>query len=277
MRNKDSVLYTTVRTGTVAESSDDDDDDRGDDSGCYSPIPTLAEKAAVKKQKKINDQLRKVIRTKKGCYKSRVGALLKRGARDDALLYAIERNSPVGVKALLECGYEANRCDNSSTPPLLEAVRRGYHKVVKAMLECPRVDVNAADFAGWTALHVAAMHNEPAIAEQLLVAKANPCALGLSNRTPLHMAAIGDNCQTAILLLGKPEVDVNARDEYGQTPLHLAAYYDNPAVASVLLCPGNANVNIVDKDGETPAATAVRCAGYKKLESNTKRVLDMWT
>ena len=109
--------------------------------------------------------------------------------------------------------------------PLADAVQRGDSQTIQALLN-RKVDVNAAQADGATALHWAAYRGDAASAAGLIRAKAN----------------------------------VNARNNYGVTPLALAAQQGSTAVIDLLLKAGvnpNDPINFVNS-GETPVMLASR-------------------
>jgi len=105
---------------------------------------------------------------------------------------------------------------------LLHAVRNSDAPAVRALLG-QKVDVNAPDDDGATALHWAAQRGDAAVAESLIRAGAR----------------------------------VNVANEYGVTPLWLACHNGSTAVAERLLKAG-ADPNRALPSGETPLMTAAR-------------------
>ncbi len=111
--------------------------------------------------------------------------------------------------------------------PLADAVEHGHVQGVQALLK-EKVDVNASQPDGATALHWAAYKSDAESAAALIRAGAN----------------------------------VNARNKYGVTPLALAADQGNTAVLDLLLKAGanpNDPINFVNS-GETPVMHAARSA-----------------
>ena len=116
---------------------------------------------------------------------------------------------------------------NPAPAPLVDAVQHGDAEGVQALLK-KKVDVNASQPDGATALHWAAYRSDAESAAALIHAGAN----------------------------------VNARNKYGVTPLALAADQGNAAVLDLLLKAGakpNDPINFVNS-GETPVMHAARSA-----------------
>ncbi len=79
---------------------------------------------------------------------------------------------------------------------------------------------------------------------------------GQLKRTPLHLAAAGQDLEMVELLLRyKPEV--NAKDTYGRTALHYAAQKGTPKIAEALIAAG-ASIEAKDQEGMTPWDIALR-------------------
>ena len=137
--------------------------------------------------------------------------------------------------------------------------------------ECVRAgfDVNAGltDRFGFTALHIAAIHAQPACIALLVAAGANVNASGCGH-TPLHSAANGHRetlgCLVALLAAGA-DPNLTTR-KTGRTPLHYAAARGDVRRVAALLAAG-ANTEVVETAEEgfessalgTPLAAAVVC------------------
>ena len=118
--------------------------------------------------------------------------------------------------------------------PLADAVQRGDALAVQALLK-KKIDVNAPQADGATALHWAVYRSDAASTAALIRAGAN----------------------------------INRANNYGVTPLALAAQQGNPAVLDLLLKAGanpNDPVNFVNA-GETPLMTAARSANVDAVKA----------
>lgn len=113
--------------------------------------------------------------------------------------------------------------------------------------------VDARGPFGWTALHVAAIHDLPAMARQLIAAKVSANALDSVGMTPLHWAARRGNPEVVRILL-EAGADVMARNKFDMTPLHEAS---TEKVARLLL-DAKAELMARDVDGFTPLHTAAK-------------------
>jgi ankyrin repeat protein len=84
-----------------------------------------------------------------------------------------------------------------------------------------RLELNAADADGDTALHVAARSSHGSSAEDLLALGANPRVVNKAGSTPLHAAVECGSARSLYALLGAG-ADAGAKNAAGETPLDLA-------------------------------------------------------
>jgi ankyrin repeat protein len=177
----------------------------------------------------------------------------------------------------------------NKTPRLIDAVKANDATTVKTLL-AQRADLSVTEPDGSTALHIAALHDNLAIADLLIAAHANVKAATRYNITPLSIACTNGNAtliehllnagagandtseegQTALMtaaLTGKADAvklllargaDVNAKEPFReQTALMWAASEGNAAAAEMLIEFG-ANVSAKSKNGFTALLFAVR-------------------
>ncbi len=123
-------------------------------------------------------------------------------------------------------------------------------------------DPAARDYYGNTVLHVAASHEDPALAALLLEAGADEGAPNNLADTPLHIAAALGNLAVVTLLL-EAGADPNAPNHQGYTSAHQAARHGSLEVMAALL-QGGADVNARTKVGNGPLVAAVN--GSKSIE-----------
>jgi ankyrin repeat protein len=197
------------------------------------------------------------------------------------LIEAARRGDLAEIRKILseDPAAVAARADNGETP-VMAALYRGHTEAVALLLESGApLDLFAAaatgrledvdreiagntgslnDYAydGWTPLHLAAFFGRHNIAERLLDAGADPCAVSRNSlrNTPLHAALAGRHTDVAILLVSRGG-DVNATDAGRHTPLHIAA--ENGLVDAVkALLDFGADAHAVDADDKTPLSRA---------------------
>jgi ankyrin repeat protein len=104
---------------------------------------------------------------------------------------------------------------------LIDAVRRADHAAVRALLQ-KRVDVNAAEPDGMTALHEAAQRGDLETTRLLIRSGARVEAATRYGIRPLYLAASGGHASVIGALI-EGGADVNAATPQGVTPLMMAA------------------------------------------------------
>jgi ankyrin len=129
----------------------------------------------------------------------------------------------------------------SADPRLIKAVRGKDAATVRALIK-QRVDVNAPQGDGATALHWAAHVDDLAIAELLIRAGARAAVANDSGFTPLHLACINRNGSMVERLLAAGG-DPNAASLNGETVLMTCARAGEPRAVKALLVKG-ARVNV---------------------------------
>jgi len=126
---------------------------------------------------------------------------------------------------------------------LIDAVKRGDANAVRTLI-AQKVDVNAPDADGSTALHWAVQKDNVAMADLLIAAGANVKAKTRYNVTPLALACTNGDAKLVGRLL-KAGADPNATSEEGQTALMTASLTGKPDAVKLLLETG-ASVNAVE-------------------------------
>jgi ankyrin repeat protein len=164
---------------------------------------------------------------------------------------AVMGGPPESVRTLLDLGVPLSGTSVGPVSILNTAVSSGSLEMVRLLLD-RGVPVNAADRSGRTPLHVAAMGQNSEIVRELLRRGASVNARDThSGAAPLHQAM---SLEVAKLLLARPDIDVNARDQKGKTPLMLCR---NDPVARLLIERG-ANIHARDNQGATVLMNAVQ-------------------
>src|SRR5690349_2237745 len=147
--------------------------------------------------------------------------------------------------------------------PLADAAMQGDKAAVRALLK-EKVNVNAAQGDGSTALHWAAYRDDLELAKLLLAAGADVKAkTRLGEMTPLFMAAKNGNPAMVSLLLDA-KAEVNGATSNGTTPLMLAAASGNVDTVKVLVDRG-ADVNAKDITNGQAAIMFAAAAGRSEV------------
>ncbi len=215
-----------------------------------------------------------------------------------ALMSAVCHSDLRLLRTLIERGADPNLGVNGVVP-LLMACRDtlvGRPEAVMTLL-ANGADLTRTGADGATALHLAAVTRDPAIAAMLLDAGAAISPLNNEGLTPLAVAARAGNEAVVKLLLErgatceverglpaliaaasaaddqpalfkrllKARANVQACDKLGRTALHVAALHGLGEVAEVLINAG-ADVNARDSHGVTPLMEASRAGANRVLQ-----------
>ena len=157
------------------------------------------------------------------------------------------RSKPlIAALALLLSGVAAGA---ASRAPLADAAEKMDRARIRTLL-AQRVDVNAQQADGMTALHWAAYRDELELARQLVRAGANVKAANRYGVTPLSLACTnGDGGMVALFITAG--VDVNAALPGGETPLMTASRTGNLAAVKALINHGAKVDAKDDRRGQT--------------------------
>jgi len=150
----------------------------------------------------------------------------------------------MGVRFLLAIGLTAAMASaapaTNGVPGVVEAARYQQKVALQNLLK-QKVDVNATDAEGMTALMWAAHWNDPDMVQMLLRAGANPKLKSTFDNSALYEACINGNAAIVEALL-KAGADANSSRGEGETALMTAARTGNADAVKALLAHG-ANVN----------------------------------
>jgi ankyrin repeat protein len=124
----------------------------------------------------------------------------------------------------------------ASTPPIVAAVKANDIAAVRSLIS-RRVDVNAADADGTTALHWAARTDDVELVRMLTRAGGDVRIADRYGITPLHLAAVNGSAPVITVLVGSG-ADVNAVLPEGETILMTAARTGRPEALEILLTAG---------------------------------------
>ena len=139
--------------------------------------------------------------------------------------------------------------------PLIDAAKNADHDAVGRLLQQGKVDVNATEPDGTTALHWASYRDDGESADLLIRAGAKVNAANDVGATPLWTASVNGSPAMVRRLLAAG-ADPNAKLLRGETPVMAAARSGNPDVVQQLVGRG-ANVNARAARGQTALMWAV--------------------
>ena len=166
---------------------------------------------------------------------------------------AIALDQPQTISALLARGFDPNTVHPDGTPALVKALQDQSFKAAQALLQSPQIQANARNNREETALMLAALRGQDALALDLV---ARGAAINKAGWTPLHYAATGGHLRMSAFLLGAG-AEVNAESPNGTTPLMMAAQYGTTAAVKALLEAG-ADPTLKNQLGQTARDFAVR-------------------
>jgi ankyrin repeat protein len=170
------------------------------------------------------------------------------------------------MAVLLMCATAVTR---GAASEVADAVMKGDTEAVRKLLRA-KVDVNAAQVDGATALHWAVYRDDLAVADLLIKAGANVKAANREGTTPLFMASLyGDSAMIEKLI--KAGADAKGRGPNGETTVMFAARNGNPAVIKVLVAAGG-DVNAKENMRGT---TALMWAVEQRHASAAKTLLEL--
>lgn len=138
------------------------------------------------------------------------------------------------IDPLIKQGVDPNRVSPDGQPTIVEAVRTQAWKTYDALASNPKVNVDAANKQGETALMLLSVLGQTDRARALIDRGAQVNRLGW---TPLHYAASRARLDVARLLIARKAI-INAPAPDGTTPLMMAALSKNDAMVTMLIDAG---------------------------------------
>lgn len=173
------------------------------------------------------------------------------------LLEAAQKNDSREVRVLLGLGAHPNLPAKDGATALHYAAKSGNADMLDALLEHPRIIVDARDEGLVTPLMTAARHGQANAIEKLAAKHADVEAEDKHSKTPLMTAAHADK-PDAVRALLKRGAQPNAKSAAGgYTALHYAVSRSNYA-SVVALVQGGADGTIANDAGLTPLELAQR-------------------
>ena len=185
----------------------------------------------------------------------------------DEFFAAIKRDHPAMMKGLLAQGFDPNTVDEVGSPGLVFALRMESYEVAAVLIDSPKLLVDAANPQGETALAMASLRGQQALAAKLVQRGA---AINRDGWSPLHYAAAGEDERMVAWLLQRGAA-VNATAPNGNTPLMMAAQTGASASVEMLLAKG-ADVNRLNLTNLSAADIAEQ-AGRDNLAQRLRKLM----
>ncbi|KAG7385448.1 hypothetical protein PHYPSEUDO_001484 [Phytophthora pseudosyringae] len=137
------------------------------------------------------------------------------------------------IEFLLNLGVDLHQADTFGMTPVLDACRRGFLDTLKHLLAAGGVDINDANLAGQTALHLSAQDCHTEVVELLLDLGADVHQSEKRGWTPLHSAAAEGHASVVELLVVNG-AQLDAETLSGETAEDLARKRGYEAVINYL-------------------------------------------
>jgi uncharacterized protein len=191
-------------------------------------------------------------------------------AGDLRLIDAVRAHSPERVRALLAERVDVNATQGDGATALHWAVHRDDGSLVDTLIRAG-ARANVADDTGATPLFLACMNRNADIVSRLLAAGANPNATLLSGETVLMTCARAGNAVAVRALLARGAM-VNATESaHNQTALMWAAAQSHPQVVQALLERGAEARARSREYTQTVTSEVTQRAGRETLNYNVPR------
>lgn len=158
------------------------------------------------------------------------------GVPDDVLFFrAVKINNHQAIDELLKRGFDPNLLEpERGDSGLMLAIREDSYRVVKRLLEHPKINLEVKAKNGDTALMLASYKGAVELVKSLLARGAEPNRPGW---TALHYAAfVGNNEVVQVLLDAAAYIDAEAPNK--NTPIMMAAYGGHVFTVKLLLDEG---------------------------------------
>ena len=159
------------------------------------------------------------------------------------------------LTCLVEVNLEGTPLQSYFNNKLLNDVSDGNVENVRSYLNKAWVDVNAIDFFGESALHIAADKGHGNIATILVrEMRLEVNTTDIVGRTPVTYAALRGDETMLRVLVDELGADVNIPDYHGLTPMSYVALDGMETMVRFLVDEMDADVNLSDKNGLTPVS-----------------------
>ncbi len=180
---------------------------------------------------------------------------------------AIKMDDVRTVQQLLNRGFDANTLDPQGQHGLLVAIKEPSPKVVKTLVDAPKIDLNTLNVLGESPLMLAALKGELELASQMVKKGADVNKTGW---TPLHYAASNGHVPLIRLLI-ENHAYIDAESPNSTTPLMMASMYGSPEAVKLLIEEG-ADPLLKNQQGLTALDFANRGKRPDAIELLTKAV-----
>lgn len=173
-----------------------------------------------------------------------------------ALYYVLKHQRPDLTQLLLSEGANPNLADLNGNTPLFLTALTGDVDNLKILLESD-IEMNSLNSSGQSALHMAVISGSIETVNILIQAGVHVNHIDTLGRTALHYAAMTDESDQIIKILGHAGIDPNKKDNTGMTALAIAATQGlaNPTEALIKI---GASLDGLDQNNESILIKALK-------------------
>ena len=147
---------------------------------------------------------------------------------------AIKNDDAGTIRQLVTRGFDVNAPDPQGQYGLILAIREPSLKVASALVDAPKINLNAFNALGESPLMLAALKGQLALAAKMVAKGADVNKTGW---TPLHYASSNGHVDVIKLLI-ENHAYIDAESPNGSTPLMMASMYGNAQSVKLLLDEG---------------------------------------
>ena len=163
-----------------------------------------------------------------------LGSSLAQAGSYEDFFRAIKNDDAGAIRQLVARGFDVNAADPQGQYGLMLAIREPALKAASALVDAPKINLNAFNALGESPLMLAALKGQLDLAAKLVAKGADVNKTGW---TPLHYAASNGHVDVIKLLL-ENHAYIDAESPNGSTPLMMASMYGNPQSVKLLLDEG---------------------------------------
>ena len=181
-------------------------------------------------------------------------------ADETPLHYAANYGYTDIVRLLLSCSdINVNALEQCRRPPIHLAIRSYSHHTANVIFSHPKLDPFIKDENGETLLHLVSIYDYFDIFEKLLkLPNIDINVLNETKRPPLHLALMSSSFDIVKVLLKMSNIDINYKDAMDRTALHIAVLLRNKEILNLVLSFPGIDVTIKEMHNMTPLDYAKR-------------------